>query len=112
MASRVSSADDPPWRFQEIKWPRPDTGARPRRIAITSDDIGWYTDFARGYLGRLDPKTGGVREWPSPGGERSLRLGRKPTMGRPVQLSLSPHQRCLMNVPSCSSLIACFNSPG
>ena len=26
--------------------------ARPRRIAITQDDVIWYTDYARGYLGR------------------------------------------------------------
>ena len=30
----------------------------PRRIAITSDDVIWYSDYSRGYLGRFDPKTG------------------------------------------------------
>ena len=49
--------------------------ARPRRIAITSDDVVWYTDYARGYLGRLDPATGGVEEWPSPSGARSRPYG-------------------------------------
>src|SRR5579863_562099 len=49
----------------------PNPGARPRRIAITSDDITWYTDYARGYLGRLYPPTGAVIEWPSPGGRES-----------------------------------------
>ena len=49
----------------------PDPGARPRRIAITSDDIVWYSDFARGFLGRLDPATGKVTEWQSPGGPKS-----------------------------------------
>ena len=39
---------------------------RPRRIAITSDDMIWYADYSRGYLGRLDPRTGAVKEWPSP----------------------------------------------
>ena len=33
-------------------------GARPRRLAITSDDRIYYTDFARGYLGWFDPNTG------------------------------------------------------
>ena len=49
--------------------------ARPRRVAITSDDVIWYSDYARGYLGRLDPKTGKVTEWPSPGGPKSLPYG-------------------------------------
>lgn len=44
---------------------------RPRRIAATSDDLIWYSDYARGYLGRLNPNTGKVIEWPSPGGRDS-----------------------------------------
>jgi virginiamycin B lyase len=35
----------------------------------------WYTDYARGYLGRLDPSSGEVREWPSPSGSRSEPYG-------------------------------------
>src|SRR5262249_6893922 len=35
----------------------------------------WYTDYARGYLGRLDPGTGKVSEWASPGGPRSEPYG-------------------------------------
>jgi len=35
----------------------------------------WYSDYGRGYLGRLDPKTGKVTEWPSPGGARSQPYG-------------------------------------
>jgi virginiamycin B lyase len=35
----------------------------------------WYTDYQRGYLGRLDPRTGAVQEWPSPGGPRSAPYG-------------------------------------
>ena len=30
------------------------------------DGTVWYTDYGRGYLGALDPKTGKVREWKSP----------------------------------------------
>jgi len=52
-------------------YPLPDAGARPRRLAITSDGTVWYTDYARGYLGALDPATGKVREWASPGGAQS-----------------------------------------
>ena len=31
----------------------------------------WYGDYARGYLGHLDPKTKKVEEFPSPGGAES-----------------------------------------
>ena len=50
-------------------------GARPRRLDITQDDMVYYTDYARGYLGRLDPKTGKVEEWASPGGSQSRPYG-------------------------------------
>ena len=53
----------------------PNPAARPRRIAITADDIIYYADYARGYLGRLDPKTGAVKEWPSPSGRESQPYG-------------------------------------
>jgi len=53
----------------------PDPGARPRRIAITSDNIVWYSDYSRGYLGRLDPATGKVTEWQSPSGPKSAPYG-------------------------------------
>jgi len=35
----------------------------------------WYTDYTRGYLGRFDPATGAVKEWPSPGGPQSQPYG-------------------------------------
>jgi virginiamycin B lyase len=35
----------------------------------------WYTDYARGFLGRLDPKTGAMSEFPSPGGPKSQPYG-------------------------------------
>jgi virginiamycin B lyase len=50
-------------------------GARPRRLAITSDDMIYYTDFARGYLGWLDPNTGKIVVWASPGGPESRPYG-------------------------------------
>ena len=57
----------------EYTLPNPD--ARPRRLTLTPDDVVWYTDFARGYLGRFDPATGDVREWPSPSGSESRPYG-------------------------------------
>jgi virginiamycin B lyase len=53
----------------------PDPAARPRRLAIGPDDAVWYVDFARGFLGRLDPATGAVKEWASPSGPKSQPYG-------------------------------------
>ena len=53
----------------------PNEAARPRRIAITSDDMIWYADYGRGYLGRLNMNTGEVKDWPSPSGPRSQPYG-------------------------------------
>ena len=53
----------------------PAAGARPRRLAIGPDDAIWYSDFARGFLGRLDTTTGEVKEWPSPSGPKSEPYG-------------------------------------
>jgi virginiamycin B lyase len=53
----------------------PDAASRPRRITITSDDIAWYGDYSRGYLGRLDPATAKVTEFASPSGPKSAPYG-------------------------------------
>jgi len=37
-------------------------------MAITSDGAVWYGDYAGGMLGRFDPGTKKVEEWPLPGG--------------------------------------------
>src|SRR5258706_3282746 len=57
------------------EYPLPNADSRPRRIAISPDDVIWYADYSRGYLGRLDPKTGQVSEWPSPSGRKSQPYG-------------------------------------
>ena len=41
-------------------------GSRPRRTTWST-----YTDYARGRLGRLDPRTGQTKEWTSPSGALS-----------------------------------------
>ena len=46
-----------------------------RLLAFQGDDIIWYTDFPRGMLGRLDLKTGDVKEWQSPSGPKSEPYG-------------------------------------
>jgi virginiamycin B lyase len=46
-------------------------GARPKRVAVSADDAIWYTDTARGFLGRLDRKTDQVKEFATPGGPKA-----------------------------------------
>ena len=66
-SNKIGSADPQTLIIRE--YPLPDKRARPRRIAVGKDDTVWYGDYARGYLGHLDPKTGKVEEFKSPGGE-------------------------------------------
>jgi virginiamycin B lyase len=49
--------------------------ARPRRMAIDSSDRVYFTDYAGGNLGVLDPASGAVKMWPSPGGAQSAPYG-------------------------------------
>jgi virginiamycin B lyase len=56
--------------LREIALPRPE--ARPRRLVVTSDGVIWYGDYAKGYLGRYDPRDGQFKEWPLPAGEAAL----------------------------------------
>jgi virginiamycin B lyase len=46
-------------------------GVRPRRMALAADDTVYFTDYEKGHLGRLDPATGAVKMWDSPGGAKS-----------------------------------------
>jgi virginiamycin B lyase len=50
-------------------------GARPRRMAIDSNDRVYFTDYSEGHLGRLDITSGAVKMWPSPGGAKSAPYG-------------------------------------
>ena len=78
-SNKIASAD--PKTLVITEYPLPNKDARPRRIAIGKDDTVWYGDYARGYLGRFDPATGQVREWPSPGGPQSQPYGITTTGG-------------------------------
>jgi virginiamycin B lyase len=42
-----------------------------RRLDLASDGTVWYVNSSLGRLGRLDPKTGQIKEWPSPSGPNS-----------------------------------------
>jgi virginiamycin B lyase len=48
---------------------------RPRRLAIDAQDRVYFSDFKSGHLGRLDPATGAVNLWDSPGGAESNPYG-------------------------------------
>ena len=71
--NKLASIDPATMEIKEYTLPNPET--RPRRIAITSDDVLWYADYSRGYLGRFDPKTGKITEYASPGGPKSQPYG-------------------------------------
>jgi virginiamycin B lyase len=64
-----------PETFELKTYPLASDSTRNRRIAITSDDQIYYTDYRRGRLGHLDPKTGKVTDWALPGGPASLPYG-------------------------------------
>jgi virginiamycin B lyase len=67
--NRILAIDPQTFTGRDVATPRED--ARTRRIAVTSDDAVWYADFAGGRIGRIDPADGAIREWVTPGGERS-----------------------------------------
>ena len=50
--------------YTEYDLPRPE--AQPRDAAPDSDGMIWYSDSGSLYLGRLDPRTGRVKEWRMP----------------------------------------------
>ncbi len=70
--NRIGTIDPTTLEVAEYALP---AGARPRRIAVTRDDVIWYTDYERGFLGRVDPRTGAVTEFASPGGRTSRPYG-------------------------------------
>ncbi|MGQ0428448.1 MAG: Vgb family protein [Gammaproteobacteria bacterium] len=45
--------------------------SRSRRIEVTDDGSVWYVDEPRGFLGRIDPANGKVKEYAMPGGAGS-----------------------------------------
>lgn len=50
--------------FTEYDVPHPD--AMPHDVAFDSEGFVWYADFGQQYIGRLDPRTGKVTEFPCP----------------------------------------------
>jgi streptogramin lyase len=71
--------DDTKVIITEYDLPRPD--ALPHDAAVDKDGVVWYCDYAEGIVGRLDPRTGEIKEWRNPlvkpgypGGFQSLEL--------------------------------------
>src|SRR5207247_5261885 len=60
MANRIGSIDPVTMQVREYFLGE---GTGPRRLAVMPDDIIYYTDYARGTLGRFDPATGRTKEW-------------------------------------------------
>jgi virginiamycin B lyase len=66
--NKMGRIDPTTMTITEYKLPE---GARPRRLAIAANNTIYFTDFKGGNLGRLDPASGAVKMWPSPGGHES-----------------------------------------
>ena len=71
--NKIASIDQ---NMKMTEYTLPDPASRPRRLAIDSQDVIWYADFSRGYLGKFDTKTGKfVKEYMSPSGSKSEPYG-------------------------------------
>jgi virginiamycin B lyase len=53
----------------------PKRTAQPHDVVVDRDGIVWYTDFGQEVLGRLDPATGQVREYPIPSVKKGAPTG-------------------------------------
>ncbi|MEP7067300.1 MAG: hypothetical protein ABI889_14795, partial [Gemmatimonadota bacterium] len=74
----------------------PNEDARPRRIEVAPDGMVYYTDYARGYLGRLDPGSNQFKEWRSPGGDRAA----------PYAIAYAPDGRIWYNESGTGQMVA------
>jgi virginiamycin B lyase len=71
-SNKLASIDPATMAIREYTLPE---GARPRRLALAADGAIYYSDFARGFLGRVNLENGKIEEWPSPGGPSSRPYG-------------------------------------
>jgi virginiamycin B lyase len=63
--NKIATIDPKTLEYKEFTLP--DSRARARRIAVTSDGTVWFGDY-RGFLGHLNPKTGAYEEFALPSG--------------------------------------------
>src|SRR5215469_17333333 len=67
-------ADDPPRAAEDVaslnvsiqEWPVPSKGGHPHDPAVGADGALWFTEQMVNKIGRLDPKTGAIQEYPLP----------------------------------------------
>jgi virginiamycin B lyase len=79
--STINLAESPTWSYELKTYPRPTGRAtrvvyteydlprqtvEPHDVVVDDKGIAWYSSFGEQNLGRLDPKTGRVREFPIP----------------------------------------------
>ena len=72
-ANKVATID--PGTLAVREYTLPNAASRPRRLALADDNTVYYSDFSRGFLGRLDLSNGQVKEWASPSGPQSQPYG-------------------------------------
>ena len=68
--NRIASVDRATMTLREYELPH--DRARARRLVAANDGAIWYVDYTRGFLGRLDPKSGAIREFANPAGPGSM----------------------------------------
>ena len=68
----ILRVDPKTMQMTELKLPE---GSKARRLAFTSDGMLWYGNEGLGTVGRIDTKTGAVKEWPSPNGKMAVPYG-------------------------------------
>ena len=88
--STINLSKDPQWNYALKTLPRPtgratrvviteyDLGREtiePHDVVVDKDGIAWYSSFGEPFLGRLDPKTGKVTEFPLPELKRDFPTG-------------------------------------
>ena len=86
----LSSRPDGTWPFPLKTMPRykgrgtraiitefslPRRESQPHDVAVDSDGMVWYNDHGNQYIGRLNPRTGEVKEWVVPGVDPSKAAG-------------------------------------
>jgi len=61
------------WQSLKItKYMPPTAGSYERRINVGADGIVWFGEYAKGKIGRFDPKTGAFKEYDVPEGAKSF----------------------------------------
>jgi virginiamycin B lyase len=72
-ANCLYKVDPKTMALTEVKLPTPGTSVR--RLDIAADGMIWYGNSTRGKIGRVDPKSGEIKEWDSPSGKDSHPYG-------------------------------------